>query len=160
MSARRRTAIERTRVFLPVNRGVVSFEPVVSQVQCRPLEVQDAELDVLDVFSDVESDLGKLRDGPCASDGSIGIDDRNRNGQGLRGKRMLRDDRSIDVGVGAATINDGLRVNELRDGRILDGDRDVKGSSRFGLDEASVFEILDGGQGLIVVQGPERAEQF
>ena len=58
---------------------------------------------------------------------------------------MLRDDRSIDVGVGAAAINDGFRVNELRDGRILDGDRNVKGSSRFGLDETSVFEVLDGG---------------
>ena len=73
---------------------------------------------------------------------------------------MLRDDRSIDVGVGAPAINDGFRVDELRDGRILDGDRDVKGSSGFGLDEASVFEVPDGGQGLIVVQGPERAEQF
>ena len=51
-------------------------------------------------------------------------------------------------------------MDELRDRRILDGDRDVKGSSGFGLDEASVFEILDGGQGLIVIQGPERAEQF
>ena len=160
MSTRRGTAIERARVFLPVDRGVVSLEPVVSQVQCRPLEVQDAELDVLDVLSDVESDLGKFRDGPCASDGSIGIDDRNGDGQGLRGKRMLRDDRSIDVGVGAPAINDGFCVNELRDGRILDGDRDVKGSSRFGLDGTSVFEVPDGRKGLIVVQGSERAEQF
>ena len=73
---------------------------------------------------------------------------------------MLRDDRSIDVGVGASAVDDGFRVDELRDGRILDGDRDVKGSSRFGLDEASVFEVSDGRQGLIVVQGSERAKQF
>ena len=62
--------------------------------------------------------------------------------------------------VGAAAVNDGFHVNELCDGRILDGDRDVKGSSGFGLDEASVFEVLDGRQRLIVVQGSERAEQF
>ena len=138
----------------------MSLEPVVSQVQCRPLEAQDAELDVLDMFSDVESDLGEFRDDSHASDGPIGVDDWNGNGQGLRGKCVLRDDRSIDVGVGATAVNGGFRVNELCDGRILDGDRDVKGPSGFGLDEASVFEILDGGQGLIVIQGPERAEQF
>ena len=66
---RRRAAIEGARVFLPVDRRVVSFEPVVSQVQCRPMQIQDTEFDVFNILSNVESNLGKFHDSPCTSDG-------------------------------------------------------------------------------------------